>query len=68
MYSVVDVCTLRRLSFRVQIGSSSGSNCEMADSNEDVVVEYQPSGSFSFTQLKLLAYNGKAKLPFGYSK
>ena len=66
--SLMLVFTLRTLSFRVRIGGSSGSSCETANLNEDVVVEYQPSGSSLFIQLKLLAYNGKTKLPFVYCR
>ncbi|XP_062500706.1 reelin-like [Corticium candelabrum] len=52
--NLIDALTL---SFRVRIGGSTGSTCETADSNEDVVVEYQ-SGSTAFTRLRLLAYDG----------
>ena len=47
---------VRTLSFYIVIG---GSGCETADSSEDVVVEYSPSGSTVFTVLKTLAYNGE---------
>ncbi|XP_062500990.1 reelin-like [Corticium candelabrum] len=46
----------RSLSFNIRIGGGSG--CENADSGEDVVVEYQPLGSSSFTTFKTLAYDG----------
>ena len=52
------------LSFKVRIGGGSG--CEAADSGEDVVVEYRLLGTSSFTQFKLLAYDGKVKFLFIY--
>ena len=57
MYESV-ISIYRSLSFNIRIGGGSG--CENADSGEDVVVEYQPLGSSSFTTFKTLAYDGNA--------
>lgn len=38
---------------------TSGGSCEQADAGEDVVVEYQPLGSSTYTQLMLLGYDRK---------
>jgi hypothetical protein len=53
----LDLTSANTISFMIQIGG--GGACETADSGEDVVLEYQPLGTSTFTELKRMDYNGR---------